>query len=190
MVDEEFEVDLDKVTDEVKAVKPKTRTELQTQEQLQHALAEELKALLSKVISEDDDDEEKFVPFNVYEQLSPFRESEEEDSPFPYCVVKFDSSRVNNTSQREEVNILLDFGIYYDNIDRQYQHVFYHIYNIIRRRFLADNFLANFRCSPEMTLALTPTDEDTYPYYFAGIGMRWEIPGIDREVDFWNQGGI
>ena len=187
MVDmtETIEIDESKV-EEIRSVKPKITTADQTHEQLIDLLAKEMEKLLDGVLSNEDSDEEEKVPFKIYKQLTPFRGSEEDESPFPYCTIKFDQSKISDVDQREEVDILMDFGIYYDKEDRQYQHIFFHIFNLVRQRFLANNFLDNYRCEPEMTFALSPEDEVTYPHYFAGIGMKWMIPGISREADFWS----
>lgn len=187
---ETIEIDEDKVKD-IRNVEPKVVTADQTHEQLIDLLAKEMNKLLNGVTSDPDADAEDGeelleIPFNIYKQLTPFRGSEDDPSPFPYCTIKFDSSRIDDVNQREEVNILMDFGIYYDKEDRQYQHIFFHIFNLVRHRFIADNFLDNYRCEPQMTFALSPEDEVTYPHYFAGIGMKWMIPGIGREADFWS----
>lgn len=183
MVDE-IELDLSKADQALKEVKARRVTARQTQGQLLPLLAKEIGELTKHIWFAGPDGSKRRMA--VYEQLLPLREDEEEPELFPYCVVKFSRSSLQNVSEREDVDILLDFGIYYDASDRQYQYIMFHIFNLVKKRFLADNFLENYRCEPEMTFALSPDDEATYPYYFGAIGMRWKIPGIDREVDFWN----
>lgn len=118
---------------------------------------------------------------HVFEQTLPRKSSEEDPEPFPYCVVKFDNSKVTNVGERQPVDIVLDFGIYYDNPDCQYQHTFHQIFEKIKGRFLDNNFLGSFRCEPEMAFALSPEDEITYPYYYAAVAMKWMIPGYERK---------
>lgn len=186
MVDE-VEIDVSKADDAVKEMKKIShfRRDKLTQGQLVTRLADEIRELTKDMLLPSPDGKERHMV--VYEQLLPLRESEEDVEPFPYCVVKFSSSQLKDVSERETVDILLDFGIYYDAPDRQYHYILFHIFNLLRRRFLADNFMENFRCEPEMTFALSPTDEETYPYFFGAVGMKWAVLGIEREVDFWNQ---
>lgn len=183
-MDEKIVVDYSKISEAVAKTDPVIQSGGQVQDQLMRKLADEIKRLADKVDFYDTSGQK--VKLKVYQQLTPYRETEEDDDIFPYCVIKFDSSRMLEPGGREEVKLVLGFGIWVENKDRQYQHTFFNLYNRITRRFIGNNFLDNFRCEPEMSLALSPTDEETYPAYYAAIGMTWMIPGIDREVDFYS----
>ncbi len=184
MVEERLDFDFDKISEDVIRAKPKFTHEKQTQGQLVTAIADEIRNLVKDIPFPGKDGTYKTM--TVYEQMEPYYEDDEdEDDKYPYCVVKYVSSKITGISQREEVTIVAGFGIMYEEADRQYAPYFYHIFNLIRKRFISDNFLNNFRCEPEMSFALSDNDDIRYPYYFGAVYMKWMIPGIDSEIDFW-----
>lgn len=178
---DEAEIDID-----ARAKKPLVRTEPQTQGQLIHLLAEELKAMLKGILFPHADGTAREM--KVYEQFEPYYDDDETDEAFPYCLVKFYESESKDVSVREEAQITIVFGMMYDDKDRQYAPYYFHLFNMIKRRFIANPFINNFRCLPEMGFALNPEDHIMWPYVFAAVYMKWLIPGIDSEVDFWNGG--
>lgn len=154
-----------------------------TIEVLMNKLADEIKTLTKDITFYDENGEK--CNLNTFQQVLPRAVSDEEDSsPFPYCVIKFDSSKIIDVRERQPVDIVLDFGIYYEKQDCQYQHTFFRVFEKIKRRFLDKNFIGPFRCEPEMAFALSRDDEVTYPYYYAGIAMKWMVPGYEREDDY------
>lgn len=183
-MNETFEIDEEVVDPAIRSVKPVIKNAPQTQELLVDALAEEIENLLSDMKFPSPSGE--MTKINIYKQLLPLYEEGEGDSVFPYVLIKFERSNTVDVSQRQSVSIVIGIGLWYEDNDRQYQHYAYRIYNRIMKRFIANNFLENFRCEPEFSFALSPEDEVTYPHYYAAIGTTWMIPGIDREVDFWN----
>ena len=181
---ETFVIDEELVDETIKTVKPVVKNAPQTQELLVDLLAKEIETLTKDMKFPSPTGETKI---NIFKQLLPLHKTKEErKTDFPFILIKFERSNTTDVSQREQVSIALGIGLWYGYEDRQYQHYAYHIYNVIRKRFIADNFLENYRCEPEFSFALSPEDEETYPHYYAAIGMTWMIPGIDREVDFWN----
>lgn len=130
------------------------------------------------------DIEGKRSELRAYEQMLPHKISEDDMDPFPYCVVKFDQSSITGVCERQPVDIELQFGIYYDKADCQYQHTYFTIFEKIKERFINQNFLGPFRCEPEMTFVLSPDDEVTYPYYYAGVAMKWMVPGYGRKDEY------
>lgn len=172
-------IDLSEVSQEVRDTVPKVRTGGQVQEQLMWCLGEEIKKITHDIDFRDSDGNK--TELNIFYQLTPYTYEEDEDEGiFPYCQVIFQNSDNKDVNEREEIKILLGFGITYEAKDRQYQHIFFQIYNRFRRRFIEDNFLENFRCEPRMKLGFDSYDEYTYPKYYAWIETTWMIPGIDR----------
>lgn len=181
---ETFVIDDELVDESIKTVKPVVKNAPQTQELLVDAIVKELERLTKDMRFPSPDGEKKL---NIFKQLLPLHRSKDgKNSDFPFILVKFERSNTVDVSQRQSVSIVLGIGLWYGDEDRQYQHYAYHIYNVIVKRFIADNFLENYRCEPEFSFALSPEDETTFPHYYAAIGMTWMIPGIDRETDFWN----
>lgn len=183
-ISETFEIDDSLIDEAARTAKPVDKNAPQTQELLVDAIVKELKRLTKDMRFPSPDGD---VELNIFKQLLPLHKTKEEKkSDFPFILVKFERSDTTDVSQRQTVSIVLGIGLWYGDEDRQYQHYAYHIYNVIVKRFIADNFLENYRCEPEFSFALSPEDETTYPHYYAAIGMTWMIPGIDRERDFWN----
>lgn len=183
-MNETFEIDEKVVDPDIRSVKPVIKNAPQTQELLVDALAEEIENLTSDLQFPSPGG--GMTKLHIFKQLLPLYGKEEKQSAFPYVLIKFERSNTVDVSQRQSVSIVIGIGLWYEDKDRQYQHYAYRIYNRIVKRFIANNFLENYRCEPEFSFALSPEDEVTYPHYYAAIGTTWMIPGIDREVDFWN----
>lgn len=153
-----------------------------TPEILVQKLCEEMKVLTKDIVLRDT--QGNICELNTFEQTLPRKISEEDTEPFPYCVVRFTESKVTGVRERQPVTIMLDFGIYYDNPDCQYQHVYHRIFEKIKERFVNRNFIGAFRCEPDMTFVLSPDDDVTYPYYYAGAAMQWMVPGLERKDEY------
>lgn len=154
-----------------------------TPEKLIEMLADEIGKITKDVPLHDTDG--KKCHFHMFEQTLPRPQADgDEEKLFPYCVVRFEQNRVIDVRERQPVDIVLDFGIYYDNPDCQYQHTFFSVFEKIKRRFIINNFLGSFRAEPKMAFALSEEDDITYPFYYAGAKMTWMIPGIEREDEF------
>lgn len=123
---------------------------------------------------------------NGYEQSLPVvMEDEEDDSKyFPYFIVRMGegSTEDDNDPWTDTVNIL--FGVYDD--DKQ-TNGHRHILTMIQRvtdRFAKEPLLnKKFRAKEKMSFALQ--DEDTYPFYFGGVEMRFSVPKMGRS-DEWS----
>lgn len=182
-MDERIEIDQEAIGELLNVPKKDPHAPL-TEELLCHELADELRRLTADMKLPKRDGTEG-AP-NIFEQLLPMHEKQsEQNKDFPYLLVKFIDSNVVNMGERQPVSIVIGIGIYYENEDRQYQHYAFHIFNVIKKRFIENNFLGNFRCDPDgFSFALSPDDEITYPRYFAAIGMTWQVPGISRVSSF------
>lgn len=154
-----------------------------TPEKLQSDLVEELKVLFSDV--EFTDSENNVVPMNFYKQLLPRRESEDEKEPFPWCVVKLKSNKVEGTGDLEQKQgIELWFGIYYDKTDCQYQHIMQTMYEKVKRRFLTDPVLSEFYAEPDIVSVMDDLDTETYPFYFGAMALTFLMPNYEREDEY------
>lgn len=183
-MNETFVIDEELIDEETRETVPKQTSAPQTQELLVDALAAELEKILSDI--DFPSPEGGYTKINIFKQLLPFHEKSEKNFFFPYVLIKFNNQKNTDVATRQETLIILNIGLWYEDNDRQYQHYAYRIYNTIAKRFISNNFLDNFRCEPEFEFALSPEDEETYPAYFAAMSMKWMIPGIDRELDFWD----
>lgn len=105
-------------------------------------------------------------------------------SEFPYCVIKIDTTKVTGIREKRSVDVILEFGVFYDKPDRQYQHSMLTLFERIQRRFLIDPILGAAECVPDMVFAMDPEDEKNAPYYFGGAALRFLIPSYEKEDEY------
>lgn len=121
-----------------------------------------------------------------YEQSLPMITEDEEDESqmFPYFIVRMTEGSTDDDSNpwTDTVNILL--GVYDDDKEANGHR---HIMTMIQRitdRYAKEPLLNNkFRAAEKMEWAFQ--DEDTYPFYFGGIEMKFSVPKMGRS-DGWS----
>ena len=151
---------------------------------LQDALVEEIVIILKDIRVKNANGEPK--PVNVYPQRLPiFTEDEEDETQcFPYAVVRIGDSDTENDDDPWHVVVDILIGVYDDDLKGQ-GHL--HILTMVERitdRFMEKPLLdGKYRAEQKMQKALQ--DEDTYPYYFGGVEMKFEVPKIGRR-DEWS----
>lgn len=141
---------------------------------------------------------------NIYSQRLPLRKSrmqeytQEElenglvndqriDDCFPYIIVSLNEGTIENESSAQEVSIILYIGVC-DNAEDVNGHK--DILNIIAKiyeRFAKNPYLAKkymFRYPMTWALQDEKEDVDTYPYFFGGAEMKFEIAAIEKEDPF------
>lgn len=153
-----------------------------TPEVLQKDLCEEIRNLMEGVILEDEN--KKICQLNVYEQLTPLPKNESEPKPFPYCTVGLTENHVTGIGEPQKQDVILYFGICYWNEDRQWQHTMLTMLERIKKRFLTDPILGPFSCNPVMDSVLDDEDDTTYPHYFGGMKLTFDLPNYYREDDY------
>ena len=154
-----------------------------TPEKLQQDLVKELATLFSNLEFKDTDN--KVVPMNFYKQMLPQRESEDEKEPFPWCVVKLRDNEVTGSKDMEQKqDVELWFGIYYDNLDGQYQHMMLTMFEKVKKRFLTDPTLSEFYAEPKILSLLNEEDAKTYPFYFGAMALTFLMPNYEREDEY------
>lgn len=151
-------------------------------EMLQDELAEEMKRLFA-------DDQFKtpageMTSINVYTQSLPIPESDDDDDPAPYIIVRIvkgdDSGEADSN---HAVKILLIIGIFDDDLAAQGHRTVLHIINKIYRRFKADPNLNN-KYVYDGPFLWEIQDDAYYPYYFGAVQGSFNIPAIRREDKF------
>lgn len=123
-----------------------------------------------------------------YEQMLPIVEDDEEDESqfFPYFIVKMGTGKTEDDESPWIVTTDIILGCY-DNSAKTNGHR--HILNMIQRicdRFAAEPLMNNkYRAEQNMEWALQ--DEDTHPFYFGGVEIKFNIPKIGRRVPDYGQ---
>lgn len=152
-----------------------------TPEKLQKRLCEEIPKLVKNIAFYDQNG--KRTPLNVYPQCLPRQKDEDEPEPFPWCVVKLGDTDVVDMAQDQKQAVSLWFGLYYENEDCQYQHTMLSMMEAVKKRFLENPFLDEFSCDAKMKCILDDEDESTYPHYFGGMALFFNIPNYKRKDD-------
>lgn len=121
-----------------------------------------------------------------YEQSLPIITEDEEDESqlFPYFIVRMTEGSTDDDGNpwTDTTNILL--GIYDDDKEANGHRNIMTMIQRITDKFAKDPLLNNkFRAAEKMDWALQ--DEDTYPFYFGGIEMKFSVPKMGRS-DGWS----
>lgn len=151
-------------------------------EMLQDDLVEEYKKLFA---------EDRFkspsgnsVLINVFPQSLPINESDDDDDPAPYIIVRIVDGEDNGTSDSNySIKVLTIIGIFDDDLSNQGHRSVLHIINTIYKRFMANPNLNNkYVCDGPFLWEIQ--DDAYHPYFFGAITMNFNIPAIRREDIF------
>lgn len=152
---------------------------------LQHALITEIKNILSDLVNTENDT--TYTGFNGYAQFLPVLKNDDDDPDqfFPYFIVRVDGGKTVDDNDLWTVDVKILLGVQDGDTDNLGQ---FHVMNAIDRittRFCQEATLGApghkaFRCLPEMEWALQ--DEDTYPYYFGAVQLKFMVPKPGRRT--------
>lgn len=106
--------------------------------------------------------------------------AEAEEDPYPYIIVRVEQGTIENIDQEQAVIVNLIIGV----IDRDYKNQGHKdVLNIIQKiyeRFAKNAILAKkYECVMPIEWALQ--DEESYPYFFGGMALKFETIPIRRE---------
>ena len=137
---------------------------------------------------------------NVYEQNLPMRlpsknemtdeedeidEEEELQEQFPYMIVKLDSGSSESSESPHVITTKLIAGIYDDSVKADGYKYILILFERIRERFRKNPILTNkFKIADEMEWALPDEDEETFPFFYGAMHLKWEAAEYRREDDF------
>jgi len=167
--------------------------------QLQNDLADEIKEICSDMLFKDPGGELEHI--RTFCQSLPKREQtvkgekdvkpgdllqeepEDEQDPYPYCVVRAESGNVMMGGQR--VKVILIIGIFNDDTQNNGHREIINVISKITERFVKDPILkGRYRLDLEAGLSWILDDEDRFPYFAGGIEMTWETFFVEREDDY------
>lgn len=144
-------------------------------------LAKELREITGELYFEGEDT--KPVKMNVFEFSLPYQKYDEEEEPFPYIAVTLDSGSASQEIAENVANVTLYIGIRKDDAKNDGKR---HVMGVIQRiaeRFEKNNMLKCFRQIGKIDWFLDY--EDTYPYYFGAVTMKFQIFKIEREESIY-----
>lgn len=149
---------------------------------LQDELVEEMSRLLDGYLYKTPAGER--VPIKVYAQNVPINETDDDEDPIPYVIVRLNSGDDEGT--RDSFNIVklvIIIGIWDDSLDNQGHRDILNIVQKVYERFHENPNLNNKAVyTGDFHWAL---QEDTYyPYSFGACSLNFNIAAIRREDRF------
>ena len=164
---------------------------------LQDDLVEELKRLFIDFRLEGQEGERRGI--NIYSQSVPVQEAEEipdtvtdeeleegiynakeKEALFPYIIVRLTDGKVESVDGAQTVNVNLIIGVIDRARGNQGHKDVLNIMQDIYKRFSTCPLLADYyECVPPIEWALQ--DEPSFPYFFGGMALTFELSPIRRE---------
>lgn len=149
---------------------------------LQDELVEELKCLFKGYLYKASSGER--VPINVFPQSIPINETDDEDDPIPYIIVRLNSSKDDGTRDSfNTVKLVIIIGIWDNALDAQgHRDVSNIIHKIYERFQTTPNLNGKAVFSGEFNWLLQ--EDNYYPYSFGACSLKFHIAAIRREDPF------
>ncbi len=160
--------------------------------ELQDDIAKEIENILRPMLFKNPEGD--LVNISAYTQSLPKRKQTVQlgnimaagdgEDPYPFCVVKVDSGRMETAQSTHEVRIVMVFGIFDDDTSCQGHRAILNIIQKITERFTKDPVLKNkYRMNYDEGITWTLDEEDRYPYYFGAMEIVWDTAMVRREED-------
>lgn len=148
----------------------------------QKALANEIEKLLKDIVMKDADGK-RHVGVSVYRQFLPkVTEDDEDDTKFfPYALVRLQQGTTPDDYECWKVDADIILGIFDDDPETDgNDHIMVMIQRITNRFSQEARLAPNFTCDRAMDWAVQ--DEDTYPYYFGLVQLKFWVPKMGRSI--------
>lgn len=142
---------------------------------LQKALQKEMKEITKNILLLTP--KGKMETLKIFPQRLPIRNRKEELEPYPYCVVQVISGDIKDT---HIITIILRIGIFHDDNNAEGHEELLSIIQSILERFGKNPILdRQYICEKEKKWEIA--DEDTHPYYYGGILLKFKTAFFDLE---------
>ena len=115
------------------------------------------------------------------EDQAPAEETEPEDVPEPYVIVRIPGGELPDQDTRQQVEVILVVCVYDPDPNRQGFRDALHIVNAIMTHY-GENGIVARRYEVQYPIKWVTQEEDTHPYYFAGMALKLAAPAIFKEV--------
>ena len=125
---------------------------------------------------------------SVYAQSAPIREGDDEGRdkeapPEPFIIVRLQGGDLETETSPHVVGMALIVCVFDADPNRQGYRDALHIVNEIYRRYATDGVIAG-RHVLAYPIRWVTQDEDTHPYYYAGMTVHVELTPYTKEVPF------
>ena len=127
----------------------------------------------------------EYKPFAIYKGTLPISDSEESPEPMPYILVQLVNGDVGLSNNKVAVRFII--AIYDRSYDNQGYCDILNAIESIRQHYTKHPILNNryvAKIDDKNSFEWSLPDEDTYPYYFGGIQLNFEVAHCNREDDF------
>lgn len=108
-------------------------------------------------------------------------EIEPEDVPEPYVIVRIPGGELPDQDTRQQVEVILVVCVCDPDPGRQGFRDALHIVNAIMTHY-GENGIVGRRYEVQYPIKWVTQEEDTHPYYFAGMALKLAAPAIFKEV--------
>ena len=125
-------------------------------------------------VEEEDPEEEQL-------EDQPTAETEPEDVPEPYVIVRVPGGELPDQDTRQQVEVILVVCVCDPDPGRQGFRDALHIVNAIMTHY-GENGIVGRRYEVQYPIKWVTQEEDTHPYYFAGMALKLAAPAIFKEV--------
>ena len=150
--------------------------------ELQNELMQELQRILDGYTYKTP--EGKHTPINVFEQNIPLNETDDEDDPVPYIIVRLIGGEDSGTRERfNMVNVVVIIGLWDDAPDVQGHKDVMNIIQKVYQRFNSNPDL-NGKAAYAGEFKWAIQEDDYYPYWLGACYMQFYIAAIRREDNF------
>ena len=103
--------------------------------------------------------------------------------PYPYIIVRIEDGEIKDESSSQIVNMNLLIGVYDDSYKKQGYKDVLNVIQKIYERFAKMPVLKG-KYTMQYPIAWTLQEEETYPFYFGGMNLDWEVAVIVKEDRF------
>ena len=155
--------------------------------EFQKNLAEEIKKILSEIITKNADGEKR-VGVSVYRQFLPkvLEDDEDESKFYPFAIVRLDKGITEDDFEAWQVSVDILLGLFDDDPETDGNDQIMILIQRIVNRFSQEARLApNYTCERQMEWACQ--DEDTYPYYFGVVSLKFRVPKLGRSEPIYGR---
>ena len=115
------------------------------------------------------------------EGQAPAEETKPEGVPEPYVIVRIPGGELPDQDTRQQVEVILVVCVQDPDPGRQGFRDALHIVNTILTHY-GENGIVGRRYEVQYPIKWVTQEEDTHPYYFAGMALKLAAPAIFKEV--------
>lgn len=126
-------------------------------------------------------DNQEDIPPEILE--NGFFEEQTAPDPYPYIIVQMNNGEIVDVNSAQIVELTLIIGIYDSDYQKQGHKDILNIIAKIYERFGKQPIL-NGKYTIQYPILWSLQDEESYPYYFGGMRLLFEIAAVRREDKF------